>query len=352
MQSKKTCLLIFVLALSLAISIFFAAPKAEAQAQKAGQKITWIFATNPGPAANTWSFYPYPRFQKLLEKNSGGRIVVDTKMGLFPVNEVVHAVIAGRADIGWERIPWVAGTFPQWDFALPFFWDSIFEYEAFLNDPRMVEIERKSYGDKGLVKIADIPSEALDGIWGKKAVATVDDFKGYKVRTSGLITTLSMKLLGASPLTIPTAEIMEALQRGTVDAIQTSRGWGLGFGLPDVCTNVSFWRFQSVFGGMLVVNKAKFDALPADLKKIVLDTGREMQGQTMFGAKIEELEAEVGLKVSRMKVTQPVQAEINKAREITRPAIDKWLELAGPQGRQILDIAGQYAGGAKIMLKK
>jgi len=59
-------------------------------------------------------------------------------------------------------------------------------------------------------------------------VATVDDFKGYKVRTSGLITTLAMKLMGASPLTIPTAEIMEALQRGTVDAIQTSAAgrWG------------------------------------------------------------------------------------------------------------------------------
>ena len=107
-----------------------------------------------------------------------------------------------------------------------------------------------------------------------------------------------------------------------------------------------------MFGGMLVVNKAKFDALPADLKKIVLDTGREMQGQTMFGAKIEELEADVGLKVSRMKVTQPVQAEINKAREIVRPAIDKWLEIAGPHGKQILAIAADYAGGAKILLKK
>jgi hypothetical protein len=35
-----------------------------------------------------------------------------------------------------------------------------------------------------------------------------------------------------------------------------------------------------------------------------------------------------------------------------RPTIDKWLELAGPQGKQILDIAAQYAGGAKVMLKK
>lgn len=337
---------------SLAVVLAFALLCLPATGDAAQQKITWTFATNPGPAANTWSFYPYPRFQKLLEKNSGGRLVLDTKMGLFPVNEVVHAVIAGRADIGWERIPWVAGTFPQWDYALPFFWDSIFEYEAFLNDPRLVEIERKTYGEKGLVKIADIPVEALDGIWAKKPVATVADFKGFKIRTSGLVTTMAMQLLGASPLTIPTAEIMEALSRGTVDAIQTSRGWALGFGLADVCTNVSFWRFQSVFGGMLVVNKAKFDALPADLKKIVLDTGREMQGQTVFGAKVEELEADVGLKVSKLKVTQPSQAEINKAREMVRPAIDKWLEIAGPHGKDILAIAADYAGGAKVLLKK
>ena len=352
MKRQKFWMMLGSFALILTLPLFLMGGYAEAQAQKPGQKITWVFATNPGPAANTWTFYPYPRFQKLLEKNSGGRLVLDTKMGLYPVNEVVHAVIAKRADIGWERIPWVAGTFPQWDYALPFFWDNIFEYEAFLNDPRLIEIEKKSYGEKGLVKIADIAVEALDGIWGKKAVATVEDFKGFKIRTSGLITTLSMKLLGASPLTIPTAEIMEALSRGTVDAIQTSRGWGLGFGLPDACTHVSFWKFQSVFGGMLVVNKAKFDALPADLKKIVLDTGREMQGQTIFAAKVEELEAEVGLKVSRMKVTQPAPAEINKARELVRPAIDEWLKIAGPNGKQTLDIAANYAGGAKIMLKK
>jgi TRAP-type C4-dicarboxylate transport system substrate-binding protein len=352
MERKRTGCLIAVFALILTFATFLAVPEAGAQAQKAGQKVTWVFATNPGPAANTWSFHPYPRFQKLLEKNSGGRLVLDTKMGLFPVNEVVHAVIAGRADIGWERIPWVAGTFPQWDYALPFFWDNIFEYEAFLSDPRLIEIEKKTYGEKGLVKIADIAVEALDGIWAKKAVATVDDFKGFKVRTSGLITTLAMKLVGASPLTIPTAEIMEALQRGTVDAIQTSRGWALGFGLADVCTNVSFWRFQSVFGGMLVVNKAKFDALPPDLKKIVLDTGKEMQGQTIFGAKVEELEADVGLKVSRLKVTQPSTAEINKARELVKPTVAKWLEIAGPHGKEILDIAAQYAGGAKVLLKK
>lgn len=353
MKRNRFWVILGSFSLILTLSLALLVTCAEAQpAQKPAQKITWVFATNPGPAANTWTFYPYPRFQKLLEQRSGGRLVLETKMGLFPPNEVVHAVIAGRADIGWERIPWVAGTFPLWDLCLPFLWDNIFEYEAFVNDPRMVEIDKKTYGEKGLVKIADIAVEALDGIWGKKPIATVADFKGVKIRTAGLIPTLALKLMGASTLSIPTAEIMEALQRGTVDAIQTSRGWGLGFGLPDVCTHVSFWRVQSVFSGMLVVNKAKFNALPPDLQKILLDTSREMQGQTVFGAKVEELEAEVGVKVSRLKAIQPNPAEINKARELVRPTIDKWLELAGPQGKQVLAIAAEYAGGSKIMLKK
>jgi TRAP-type C4-dicarboxylate transport system substrate-binding protein len=122
--------------------------------------------------------------------------------------------------------------------------------------------------------------------------------------------------------------------------------------LADVCTHVSFWRIQSVFGGMLVVNKAKFDALPPDLKKVLLDTGREMQGQTIYGAKVEELEADVGLKVSRLKVTQPAPPEINKARELVRPTVDKWLEIAGPYGKEALALAANYAGGAKVLLKK
>ncbi len=339
--------LILTLLLSMHVGYAAAGP-----AQKQAQKITWIFATNPGPAANTWTFYPYPRFQKLLEQRSGGRLILDTKMGLFPPREVVHAVIAGRVDIGWERIPWLSGTFPLWDLCLPFFWDNIYEYEAFLNDPRMVEIDKKTYGEKGLVKIADIGVEALDGIFTKKPLATLADFKGVKIRTAGLIPTLALKLMGASTLTMPTTEILEALQRGTVDAIQTSRGWGLGFGLPDVCTHVSYWKVQSVFSGMLIVNKAKFDALPPDLQKILLDTGREMQGQTIFAAKVEEYEAEVGVKVSRLKEIRPDQSEINKARELVKPVIDKWLERAGPYGKEVLAIAAEYAGGAKIMLKK
>ena len=318
----------------------------------AGEKVTWTLATNPGPAANSWSFYPYPRFQKLLEKNSGGRFTLKTKMGLYPPKEVIHAVMAGRVEMGWERTPWLSGTFPLWDLALPFLWDNIYEYEAALDDPRMMAIDKKTFGEKGLVKIADIGAEALDGIFANKALATLEDFKGLKIRTAGVIPTLAFKLMGASPLTMATTEILEAMQRRTVDAIQTSRGWGMGFGLPDVSSHVSVWRVQSVFPGMLIVNKKAFDALPPDLQKILIDTGREMQGQTTYASKVEEYESEIGVKVSSLKLVKPEQKEIDKARQLVKPVIKEWLDRAGPHGKEVLDIAAEYASGAKVMLDK
>jgi TRAP-type C4-dicarboxylate transport system substrate-binding protein len=338
--------LVIGLALTLVISTQVVKPAI------AAEKVVWTFATNPGPAANTWAFHPYPRFQKLLEKNSGGRFILKTKVGLYPPKEVIHAVKAGRVEIGWERTPWLSGTFPLWDLSLPFFWDSVFEYEAFLNDPRMIAINKKTFAEHGLVKIAEIQSATTDGIFAKKPIMTVADFKGLKIRTAGVIPTYALKLMGASPLTIATTEILEALQRGTVDAIQTSRGWGMGFGLPDVATYVSIWRVQSIFPGMLIVNKKKFDALPDDLKKILIDTGREIQGQNAFGALVEELESNIGAKVSPMTQIQPDKAEVDKARRLCRPVVQKWLDRAGPYGKEVLSIAAEYAGGAKVMMSK
>ena len=96
MNHKRLWVVLGTLGLTALLALAFLGGSAEAQAQKTGQKVTWVFATNPGPAANTWSFHPYPRFQKLLEKNSGGRVVLDTKMGLFPTNASISCATAAR----------------------------------------------------------------------------------------------------------------------------------------------------------------------------------------------------------------------------------------------------------------
>lgn len=315
------------------------------------ETITWTLATSPGAAVNTWAFAPYPRFQKMVEKASGGRLILKTKVGLFSPKETINGVMAGHADAGFQRLPWVSGTFPLWSFAsLPFFFANVYEYESALNDPRMIKIMEKTYADVGLIKLMEVPGTVQDCIFANKPVKTVDDFKGFKVRSAGMLPTFTLQLLGAKPMTIAMMEIAQALSRGMVDGVQTSSGFGLGVGMTDVTTHVSYWAIQSVFSGCLVVNKKSWNALPAVLQKTLLDVSRNMQDQIFYSSDCFLMVTKKSLALAGMKVTVPEKKELKKAREMVKPVVDKWLKVAGPYGPEVLAIAGEYASGAKTLL--
>jgi len=342
-------LIFTLLALPLVVCTKFI-PTATAAAAK---PITWTFATSTGAGVNMWAFHPYPRWQKMIEEATGGRLKINTKVDLVAPTDVVFAVKDGRADVGFQRIPWVSGTFPLWDFAgIPFLFADAYEYEKALNDPRMIEIMDKTYADVGLVKLYETADPGLNTIFSNKELPTVASFKGVKIRTTGLVLTYAVELMGASPLTMPIFELADALSRGTVDAVFTATTFGLGFGLADVTKYANYWEISPPFGGMLVVNMKTWKALPADLQKIVKDVSMDMQRQVFFGIDATERMARIGVKAAKMKDIVPEKAEVAKAMALTKPAVDKWLGVAGPYGPEVLAIAGKYGSGAKIMLKK
>ncbi len=319
----------------------------------ADKQIVWTFASSSGAAANVWQFNPSPRFQELVEKATNGRLVIETKVNLFPFNGALMGVIKGGADIGFQRLPIISGTFPLWGFAsLPFFFDTVYEYEAALNDPEMIEIMDRTYAKVGLVKLFESASNGSTAFFGQKSIATLEDFKGLKVRTSGLLPTFTMKQLGANPLTMSAAEISEALKRGTVDVISTSPGYGMGTGMVDISKEISYWPTWSSYGGAVVVNMKTWKALSPDLQKIMKDVGRKMQAEIFYGTYCEQMVAKKGIEIAGLNITMPDQKEIDKARTMAKPAIDEWLKKAGPDGKKVLDIAAKYASGAKIMLAK
>ncbi len=55
MKRRKIWMILGSFSLILALSFLLLGGHAEAQAKKAAQPIKWVFATNPGPAANTWT---------------------------------------------------------------------------------------------------------------------------------------------------------------------------------------------------------------------------------------------------------------------------------------------------------
>lgn len=109
----------------------------------------------------------------------------------------------------------------------------------------------------------------------KRPVRTPDDLKGLKIRsTPNPYHIQAFKLLGMNPSPMPIAELYTALETGTFDAQEHP---------INVTLSAKFYEVQKhltvsnhVYSPLIVVmNKAKFDALPANLQTVMVDAARE-----------------------------------------------------------------------------
>ena len=113
-----------------------------------------------------------------------------------------------------------------------------------------------------------MPTQPLG--WFKKEVKSPDDLKNIKYRTVGLSADL-FKALGSAVTILPGGEIVPAMDRGLLDAAEFNNPSSdslLGF--QDVS---KFYMLQSYHQAAesfeIIFNKAKFNALPSELKAIV-----------------------------------------------------------------------------------
>jgi TRAP-type mannitol/chloroaromatic compound transport system substrate-binding protein len=161
--------------------------------------------------------------------------------------------------------------------------------------------------------------------WFKKPITSLADFRGIKMRSSGLGADL-LKEMGISAVVLGAGDIVPALERGVVDAVEWSNpASDIPMGFQDVAKYLILPSFrQQTTSQELLVNRRKWDELPADLKAIVraavlAQVPVAMARQYFESAKIfHELGPKYGVKV----VTTPpevLEAEIR--------AIDKVLEM-------------------------
>jgi TRAP-type transport system periplasmic protein len=138
-------------------------------------------------------------------------------------------------------------------------------------------------GQEMLDKLSDIGLKGLaywDNGWrqisnSRGPVRTPADVKGLKIRTTGSPVHIeAFKLLGANPVPMPLSELYTALEMKTVDAQEHPLGVFVSAKLYEVQKYLSL--SQHAYSALIVaVNKAKFDALPPDQQKALVEAARE-----------------------------------------------------------------------------
>jgi len=230
---------------------------------------------------STWPakdiFHEYANdFAKKVNDMAGGRLRIEVlpSGSVVPAFQLLDAVNKGTLDGGHGVLAYHYGK----NTALAL-WGS---GPAYGMDPNMVLAWHYYGGGKALLEeiykslnidvvsyvYGPMPTQPLG--WFKKPVAKVDDMKGLKFRTVGLAIDV-FKELGTAVNPLPGGEIVPALDRGLIDAAEFNNATSdriLGF--PDVVKNCMLQSFhQSGEQFEILFNKAKLDALPAELKNVI-----------------------------------------------------------------------------------
>jgi TRAP-type C4-dicarboxylate transport system substrate-binding protein len=282
-----------------------------------------------------------------------GRVKLDIKEGLIGPTESLLAISDGRVDMGGQLTALCSGTFPLLDFgAMPGFITTGpgvgYEWAAALLDPRMQKILEDYTRPKGFIILGASPALAANAIYGNKPIRTLDDFKGQKIRGGGVIMTKELEAFGAKAVSISTAEVEQALIRGTVDAVHTTLNFGQEHRFFEIVKYINIWPFSQPYAMLISINAKKFDALPKDLQNGLRAAGRQITWEIASVCEQQEKTYTIWAEASKAKVIYAEPGEVKKAADRMVPVIKFWLKIAGPQAPEVLRIAAEYATGPAV----
>lgn len=278
-----------------------------------------------------------------LEKDFGGRITVkrfpNAQMG--PTPQHYDFARTGQADVSWFLHGGTPGRFPLTEIVnLPFMVGSAEIGTKVLNDAelRSKYLDAEHRGIKLLMLLTHQPGGPHTT---KKPIRTLDDFKGLRLRFASPTVRDLVAGLGATPVGVPPTEIAEQLQKGTIDGTFIDYGGaGIAFRLGGIVKySTELYAYVTSFG--VGMNEDFWNKLPADLKKLVMDsmTGKEKEvGEAWDGLDVPGKKLLVDGGSEAIKLSAAENEKVRKIGAEVSEAKIKELQDKGLPARQVYDM--------------
>lgn len=228
------------------------------------------------PALGTTPEY----FADIVEEMSAGRM----KIRVFGANELVgglevfDAVSSGVAEIGHSGAYYWQGKIAGTPFfsTIPFGLTGV-EMNAWLDYGGGKELWREIYEPFNLYPTRGGNSGTQMFGWFNKEINSLEDIKGLKMRIPGLGGEVFSRA-GGTPVTMQVSDVFTSMQTGALDATEFVGPYNdLAAGYHTVADYYYYPGWHEPGSTIeLVFNKEKLDALPADLRAIVLNAAEVM----------------------------------------------------------------------------
>ncbi len=193
----------------------------------------------------------------------------------------------------------------------------------------------------------------------KRRVASPSDMEGLKIRT--VVADLPQELvkaLGASPTPIPWPELFTSFQTGVVEGSKNGITDIMGMKFPDAGLQYVTLDGHAYMGALWWMNNAKFQGMPEDMKKVVVDGFYQLQQATFASPKRKSIQAYEDFVAGGGDLYVPTPAEKAAFAEAAAPVYD-WFKANVDGGEEVFaalteavaeveaDLAGAYDADLK-----
>lgn len=278
-------------------------------------------STIPAKALAPWA-------EKVM-KESGGRIKIESypsmQLGGKPP-ELYDQAKDGVADIIWTVLGYTPGRFPRTEaFELPFM---VTTGEA-TSRAFQEFVEKHALEEFKDVKPIVFHTHGPGLLHTKTPVTKLEDMQGLKLRGASRVINQMLEKLKATPVGMPVPAVPEALSKGVIDG--TTIPWEVSVPLkvPELVKNhTTFSGTNGLYTATFVVamNKAAYDKLPADLKKVIDDnSGSEVAA--LFGSAMDggdKLGVAMATKLGNNIITLD-EAETARWKGAAAPVVEGWI---------------------------
>lgn len=212
-------------------------------------------------------------WSKKLEADSKGELkfTIFPNMQLGPPPKYYDIARTGQADITWFVHGFTPGRFPLSEISnLPYMVASAEVGAKLLNDPELrgKYLNGEHAGVRPLLLMTHQPGNIHTA---NKPIRTVADMKGMRLRFSSATIKDFVAELGGTPVGIPPTQIVESMQKGTIDGAWIDYGGASTFKIGPV-TKYTTEMYSYVTSFCICMNQRSYDRLPANLKKLIDDS--------------------------------------------------------------------------------
>ena len=296
-------------------------------------------ATIPSKAIAPWI--------KKVEAESNGRIKIQLfsamQMGGTPP-QLFDQARDGVADITWTVLGYTPGRFIKTEvFELPFLTGNGAGASEASSRALWDYVQQNAMDEFKDVQLLTVHTHGPGLFHTKKPIVSMDSLRGMKIRGGTRIVNNMLTKLGATPVGMPVPAVTDALSKGVLDG--TTIPWEVGPSLKvtelvDYHTSFAGANGLYVTTFALSMNKASYNKLPADLKKVI-DNNSGAELAALFGRAMDE-----GDKVGRdiaMKAG-------NKLVEMDSAETQRWRRnAAAVESDWVKDMQGKNIDGAKLV---